>query len=135
MKYCWWKLCPIKINIRITYFQALNHKLVLVLMISHNETVDLCRCATLLKFLSFNHWHDKVYYTSRLLCCPQLQIVHHMSICTTLLIKIKFRISFSSQEYWVLRNTRWYKNSLLFDGKITLMTHKTHVCSSYVLLY
>lgn len=130
MKYCWWKLCPIKINIRITYFQALNHKLVLVLMISHNETVDLCRCATLLNF--FHLITGMIKFTIHQDC----YVVHsHNSICTTLLIKIKFRISFSSQEYWVLRNTRWYKNSLLFDGKITLMTHKTHVCSSYVLLY
>lgn len=68
-------------------------------MISHNETVDLCRCATLLKFLSFNHWHDKVYYTSRLLCCPQLQIVHHMSICTTLLIFIEFHSPHKNIEY------------------------------------
>lgn len=50
-------ICPIKTY--ITYFQTFNNKCyILVLIFSHYETIDLCSCATLLKFLSSNHWCD-----------------------------------------------------------------------------
>lgn len=116
-------ICPIKTY--ITYFQTFNNKCyILVLIFSHYETIDLCSCATLLKFLSSNHWCDtqiKFLYIKIVKCCQQLQFVQHKSICTTLLIKINFRI--------FILFTR------IFVGNKTLTTHKTHVCSSQVLVY